>query len=287
MTYEHEDRKLNGFFRLTDDFASIYGLSELSPNLIHIIWNRNQKPVALELDGLNIELKPQQLTTITNLQRVDFSNSQLPITAYSFNREFYCIQTNDSEVSCNGIIFFGTQDLPIITLDDYETEMFELLYRIFIEEFGNKDNVQDEMLRMLLKRLIIKTTRLAKVQHITRELGNTQLDIVRKYNVLVDTNFKKLKHVADYARLLNKSPKTLSNLFGTYNQKSPLRIIHERIILEARRLLVYTDSSIKEIAYELGFEEVSHFNKMFKKIMGNSPSEFKRSLADSGIGKKV
>lgn len=281
MTYEHKEPKLKGYFRLTDDFASIYGRTELSPNLIHIIWNRNDKSQAVLIDGLPIDLMPNQLTTITNLQKVDFSGTELPITAYSFNKEFYCIQTNDSEVSCNGIIFFGTQDLPIITLDEHEIGMFDLLYRIFIEEFGNKDNVQDEMLRMLLKRLIIKTTRLAKEQHITRELANSQLDVVRKFNVLVDMNFKELKQVSDYAELMNRSPKTLSNLFGTYNQKTPLRIIHERIILEARRLLVYTDHSIKEIAYELGFDEVSHFNKMFKKIMGTSPSEFKNSLAEA------
>lgn len=68
----------------------------------------------------------------------------------------------------------------------------------------------------------------------------------------------------EYADLLNKSPKTLSNLFSIYNQKSPLQIIHERISLESKRLLVYTDKSTKEIAFELGFEEVAHFSRFFK-----------------------
>jgi AraC-like DNA-binding protein len=52
--------------------------------------------------------------------------------------------------------------------------------------------------------------------------------------------------------MLNKSPKTLSNLFKKYNEKSPLQIIQDRTILEARRLLRYSDKSIKEIAYEIG-----------------------------------
>ena len=143
------------------------------------------------------------------------------------------------------------------------------------------------MLQMLLKRLIIKCTRLAKEQLITKTLDNQQIDLIRQFNVLVDLNFKTKRTVRDYAELLNRSPKTLSNLFGKYNQKSPLQIIHERIILEARRLLSYTDLSSKEIAYELGFEEVTPFNKMFKKITDSSPSEFKKMLKTVPSGEKL
>jgi AraC-like DNA-binding protein len=84
--------------------------------------------------------------------------------------------------------------------------------------------------------------------------------------------------VQDYADMLFKSPKTLSNLFKTYNEKSPLRIIHERIILEARRLFYYTDMTVSDVAFELGYEEVAPFSKLFKKIAGQSPSQFQKSL---------
>ena len=118
---------------------------------------------------------------------------------------------------------------------------------------------------------------MAKKQLITKELHNSKIEIVRQFNVLVDIHYKTKKQVSDYAEMLNKSPKTLSNYFLLYNKKSPLQIIHERIVLEARRLLVYTDMTSKEIAYELGFEDVTIFNKMFKKIMAFTPSDFKRS----------
>ncbi|MBV6645683.1 MAG: helix-turn-helix domain-containing protein, partial [Cyclobacteriaceae bacterium] len=147
----------------------------------------------------------------------------------------------------------------------------------FIDEFQTRDNIQGEMLQMLLKRLIIKITRLARAQMMTRELDHQQIDIVRKFNTLVDLNYRAKKQVADYAELLFKSPKTLSNLFAKYNQKSPLHIIHERITLEARRLLIYTDKTAKEIAYDLGFDEVASFHKMFKKITGETPQQFKTS----------
>jgi AraC-like DNA-binding protein len=84
--------------------------------------------------------------------------------------------------------------------------------------------------------------------------------------------------VADYAEMLNKSPKTLSNLFKKYNEKSPLQIIQNRIILEARRLLRYSDKSIKEIAYVIGYEDIQSFSRFFKKMEGVSPSEFKKTV---------
>jgi len=88
-------------------------------------------------------------------------------------------------------------------------------------------------------------------------------------------HFKEKRQVNDYAELLFKSPKTLSNLFAKYNQKTPLQIIHERVVLEAKRLLLYTDKTAKEIAYDLGFEEIASFHKLFKKVTGYTPQKFK------------
>ena len=267
----------NAIFLLSDGLQQ-HELERITEQkLISIIWNRGEEAIEIEIDGLPIALKPQQVTTITYLQKV-----KLPLahgaTFFSFNREFYCIQDHDEEVSCNGIIFFGTQDLPIISLDEEETRKFDLLYQVFLDEFETKDNIQGEMLRMLLKRLIIKLTRLAKEQLITHELDNGQIDTIRKFNFLVDKHFRTKKKVSDYAEMLFKSPKTLSNLFSTYNHATPLQVIHQRVALEAKRMLIYTDKSGKEIALELGFEDTAHFSRFFKKQVGMSQKEFKKSL---------
>ncbi len=79
-----------------------------------------------------------------------------------------------------------------------------------------------------------------------------------------------------YAGLLNKSPKTISNIFSLFSKKTPLQVIQERIILEAKRLLYYTDKSIKEIAHHLGFEDAAHFSKFFKNCTSQNPSELKK-----------
>ena len=78
-----------------------------------------------------------------------------------------------------------------------------------------------------------------------------------------------------YANLLHKSPKTLSIIFSICKLPSPLRIIHERIETEAKRLLLYSTKSSKEIAILLGFEDQSSFSRFFKNMTGQSTVQFR------------
>jgi AraC-like DNA-binding protein len=75
--------------------------------------------------------------------------------------------------------------------------------------------------------------------------------------------------------MLHKTPKTLSTLFKKMGDALPLTIINDRILLEAKRLLLYSDKTAKEIAYELGYNESGHFSRFFKKKTGVSPSKFR------------
>ena len=285
MIHTYTQKPLNTVFAITDDYEKDEYQIKQWTDTIKILWNRSAEPIEIRLDDISISLQPNQITTTTYLQYFSIQKANTPLTALLFNRSFYCIQDHDAEVSCNGIIFFGTQDIPLISLDEIEQRKFGLLYEVLVDEFQTKDKVQGEMLEVLLKRMIIKTTRLAKEQLITKKLDNHQVDIIRQFNVLVDNHFKEKRQVQDYADLLHKSPKTLSNLFRTYNEKSPLRIIHERIILEAKRLLYYTDKSISDIAYDLGYEELAPFSKLFKRIEGITPSKFQKGEVFKALGK--
>tara|TARA_R110002012_G_scaffold121510_2_gene271069 strand:- start:40375 stop:41223 length:849 start_codon:yes stop_codon:yes gene_type:complete len=278
MRHEYIDSRLGAILGFTDDIKKDEERFSITKKTIKFLWNRNDCPLTIKIDGTNLELLSNQIITVTYLQHVSYVETHLPLSAILFNREFYCISDHDSEVSCNGILFFGTQDIPIITIPQEQLNRFNLLHDVFIEEFSTSDNIQGDMLQMLLKRLIIMSTRLAKEQLIVKTLGNEQIDTIRRFNFLVDIHFRTKRKVADYAELLHKSPKTLSNLFAIYNQKSPQQIILERIALEAKRLINFTDKQNQEIAYELGFNDPAHFSRFFKKMTQMTPSDYRENL---------
>lgn len=250
--------------------------TETEETLLTIVWNRGQAQ-QLSIDGTNHTCLSNGMVAFMANQTFEFEVPK-DIVAWQFNRQFYCIVDHDKEVSCAGLLFYGSMEQPIIELNAVEARKIDLLYQVFVDEFEDKDSLQEDMLRILLKRLIIKITRLYKQQANLSRIPTEELDVVRQYNLLVEKNFKEWHQVQDYANKMNKSPKTLSNLFAQYNAKSPLKIIHERVILEAKRLLIYTDFSVKEIAFEIGFEEVPPFNRLFKKITNSTPTKFRNSI---------
>jgi AraC family transcriptional regulator, transcriptional activator of pobA len=247
-----------------------------------IAWNPGESQT-VTIDGAEFEFPANSLLTLLFNQSFSFENSA-GIIAWQFNREFYCIIDHDSEVSCVGFLF-NSVDHMFVRLNDQAQQKLQLLSDVFIEEFRTSDQIQNEMLLVLLKRLIIYTTRLARTGHVPeKKIPDEKFHTVRKFNLLVEKNFKSEHSVSYYAQQLCKSPKTLSNLFALFNQKTPSQIIQERITMEAKRLLSYTDQSIKHITFELGFEDLPYFSNFFKKNTGISPANFRNQSGRSKEG---
>ncbi|PSL22836.1 helix-turn-helix domain-containing protein [Chitinophaga ginsengisoli] len=276
MKFSHIDQRSGGIIHLLEDEVFSGKRTEAAADRLFTIALNSGPAQQVYIDNIAYIFPSGCLLPLFSNQSFTFEEPR-QITAWQYNRDFYCIVDHDNEVSCAGFLFFGSYGQLFITLDKSNQRKLEILKSIFIEEFETDDSTKSEMLKMLLKRLIIIGTRLAKEQYIKEQpVESDNFDIVRKYNLLVDRNFKTQHQVQFYANELNKSPKTLSNLFARYHYKLPLQIIHDRIIDEAKRLLYYTDKSAKEIAYELGFEDAAHFSRLFKKITGQSISEHKK-----------
>lgn len=246
-------------------------------HLYKIIWCLSES-VQITIDGYDIILEKNQVIFCTPLNILEIPIGIEDLVAVVFNREFYCINDHDHEVSCNGFLFYGSSYPPIITLSQKEKENFDMLFFFFKEEFETRDHIQGEMLRSLLKRLLIKSSRLIKKELPHPDIPSSQLDEIRKYNILVEKHFRQKHKVSEYADLLFKSPKTIANLFHKHSHKTPLMVINERILLEAKRLLRYSQKTSEEIALELGYKEAGHFSKFFKKHTGMSPISFKKEV---------
>lgn len=248
------------------------------------IWNDGDHTVKLKLDDRIVALEPDTITCTTYLHKVQIDNNSNDLKTLLFNREFYCVHTYDSEVSCNGLLFFGSDTSPLLKLDEEETERLRTLFSVLHEEFAIRDSNQEEMLRILLKRFIIRCTRLARVQLLKSNEKQSDIDLVRIFNVLVEKHFRTKKSVSDYAKMMHKSPKTLANVFGEYSEDSPLQIIHKRVIMEAKRMLLYTDKTAKEIGYELGYSDPAQFSKLFKNFTGMTTTKFKKKKVEIPSG---
>ncbi len=134
------------------------------------------------------------------------------------------------------------------------------------------------MLRIVLKRFIITCTRIARQLFGVGQEKEKTFDIIRQYYVLVDRHFKEKKQVQDYADILRVLPRHFPICSRPAELPSPLRVIHERIEAEAMRLLLYTRKSAKEISSILGFEDLPAFSRFFKKMTGESVSDFRKRV---------
>src|SRR5690606_13955893 len=127
-------------------------------------------------------------------------------------------------------------------------------------------------------------TRIWKRQNLDKEKQISvpaDQELFRDFGRLVEIHFRDKHTVAEYADLLYLSPKTLANKFNKMHLDSPNDIIKNRILLEAKRLLYYTDLTVKEIAYQLGYDDPAYFNRLFAQKEGLAPSSYRKQ------GKKV
>lgn len=237
-------------------------------------WNNGPAQKVI-LDELTYDFPANAVLPIMMSQYFRFEKPK-QIVALQFNREFYCVVNHDAEVGCVGFLFYGVSPSMFILPDTDSLAELKLLINSFEKEFEANEWNKDSMLRTLLVRFIIILTRQARKQYLTSEIKEDKFSLLRQFNLLVEQYFKKEHRVKFYAEKLFKSPKTISNIFSQYGDKSPQQIIHERIVSEAKRLLYYSDMSMKEIALHLGFEDPAHFSKFFRNQTGENPTEVKK-----------
>lgn len=266
--------RLRGNIALTDSYHTNLALQK-DNTLYKFIWVQSGS-LQLEIDHVPTTLVKGEIIPLTPLLHIEFKAINGEYLTLLFNSNFYCIFGHDNEVSCNGFLFNGTSNVMQLKLSESQVASLRDITDSLTSEYAIKDNLQEEMLRILLKRFIILCTRIAREKFSVSPEREKAFDMVRQFYVLVDNHFKEKKMVQDYADMLHRSPKTLSNLFTTCGLPSPLRIIHERIEAEAKRLLLYSQKSAKEITEILGFEDQATFSRFFKKMTGESVSEYRK-----------
>ena len=196
----------------------------------------------------------------------------------TFTKDFYCIQAHDKAVACNGVLFNNVYDTPFVKPCEKDTKKLSFILEGLIEEFKRSDVAQYDMLLAYLKQFIILSVRIDKEQ--APVTTDVESKLFKDFSTLVEQNFKTMHMVSDYASRLALSPKSLTKNFQRVGVQSPSDFIKDRILLEAKRQLRYTDLPVKEIAYELGFNDAAYFTRFFTKAEKKSPLQFKKALSN-------
>ncbi|SMO52316.1 AraC-type DNA-binding protein [Chryseobacterium rhizoplanae] len=239
----------------------------------------------LTVDFNHYKTKKPSLFFLTN-QHLSIQKGKDESILLFYNRDFYCIQIHDKEVACDGLLFHNVFEIPFVELDPSETTLIKDLFQNIKDELEWKDSSAEEMIRTYVKQIIIRATRKWKKQNLDNEtlrIPGNELDIFRDFSRHLEIHFREKHNVAEYADLLHIAPKTLTHKFKNLNLDSPNQFIINRILLEAKRLLFYTDKPVKEIAYDLGYEDPAYFNRLFTNKTGNTPANFKKNYSS---GKK-
>lgn len=195
--------------------------------------------------------------------------------AIVFDKDFLVSNNIPERFISNINLFRPFGDTPPLKIDP---DSFKRLTRIVqeMEECLNlKLTYQTRALGALLQLFLIYCNNSTQLDNSQIDEEHAEICILRDFKQLIEERFKSWHKVKDYASEIHISPKHLSQTIKNVTGKVAKAHIQDRLLLEAKRLLLHTEMPIKEIAYSIGFEEPLHFSSFFKKQAGISPSKFR------------
>lgn len=263
------------------DIAELY--KEFKENLTtthrtgfyHIIWFEKGNPTHL-VDFNPIKIKPNTILFLNKntVQRFDHK-TKFEGKAILFTDSFFCKTESDTKILRNSILFNDLFSISQFQINKQGNIFSDILQSMASELQKPKDNYQSDILQNLLHNFLLYSERERRKQDFTEIKKSADLDFVMLFKDLLEINFKNQKQVNFYAKEIIITEKRLNQATSKVFGKTPKEIIDDRIILEAKRILAHTSNNIKEIGYELGFEEPTNFIKYFKKHSLVTPVEFR------------
>ncbi|HTD39799.1 MAG TPA: helix-turn-helix domain-containing protein [Mucilaginibacter sp.] len=201
--------------------------------------------------------------------------------ALNFHPDFFCIHLHHKDVACNGVLFNNIYQPPFITLADKDTAAFLNIIEQMQAEMQNAALAQYELLVSYLKIFLINGSRLRIEQSpsVPAEIsGLKEPFVLQNLKDAIEENFKTKHSPAEYADMLNISPKALAKITRNHFNKTLTNMIAERIVIEAKRELYLTSKPVKSIAYELGFNDEFYFSRFFKNNADVSPQLYRETV---------
>ncbi|WP_420146686.1 helix-turn-helix domain-containing protein [Spirosoma sp.] len=193
-------------------------------------------------------------------------------TALAFTTEFLALQENAALAKLP--LIHNPQNAHELLLTNADATFVDDLLTKIYAEYCRPGEWQQRMVTAYLTVLLTYLSRLYTDQFESNTLSVDKL-MLKKYQLTIDEHFRELHQVSEYASLLHVSAGYLSEVVKSQSGRPAIVHIHERLVLETKRLLFHTQHSLKEIAFDLGFADASYFSRFFKRETGLTPAEYR------------
>jgi AraC family 4-hydroxyphenylacetate 3-monooxygenase operon regulatory protein len=128
----------------------------------------------------------------------------------------------------------------------------------------------------LVRLLLIRIARLSSKRAESIAVNNDDLRLFHRFSDLVEEHYRKHWHLPQYTDHMGVSESRLNQICQRISNRSPKKLIHDRIVQETKRLLTFSNLGINEICFELGFADPAYFSRFFKKHAGLTAQQYRK-----------
>jgi AraC family transcriptional regulator, transcriptional activator of pobA len=192
----------------------------------------------------------------------------------NFSRDFFRSQELEGLNIKNADIFHSYEEMPRIVLSPKIGDRVHTIAEMIAEFAGSQIPNKEIAISSLLRALLVYCDSKCNIKPGT-DSNRQDLNLVSLFKFHVSQNFLRYHQVSQYAGMLNVSPKYLNQVVKRVMGVTAKSVIQEQLLIQASRDLKFSNESVKEIAFKLGFEESEHFSHFFKKGTGHSPTLFR------------
>lgn len=198
-----------------------------------------------------------------------------------FSREFFLLPLSNKEQLFD-LPFLNNYYKPVINTAPTDFKSLMEVVELMKRETDLENDATSDVIRSYLHILLLKCKKafMETDNNSFNPAPNTTISTFKNFRILVEKHYRELHQVKEYASLLKLTPENLNEISKSAFSKTASDVISDRIILEAKRLIRYSDHSTKEISYFLGFPDPSYFSKYFKAHAGCTPAGYKEGETD-------
>ncbi len=181
-----------------------------------------------------------------------------------------------SNLHINKVRLFSSDNTPMFKLSPGIEKRTQSILEMIDELLGSHLNHKDEAILSLLNTFFIYCDGQCNIKTMVND-NNSKANIVYSFKKLADQHIFNYHEVGDYAKMLNISPKYLNECVKEVLQVSSKSILIEQLLMRSRHALKFSNKTIKEISFELGFSSPDYFSAFFKTQTGIPPSELRKA----------